>query len=138
MNDYRWEDLQVGLAHRFVVDITPAMMERFRRDTGDDNPLHVDRDYARAHGFSDVVAYGLLTASFYSTLVGVYLPGRRCLLQGIDVAFHGPVFPGDQLEVHGEISYLNQAYRQAQISAHTTNAAGVKVSKAKIRVGLHE
>jgi 3-hydroxybutyryl-CoA dehydratase len=114
------------------------MMARFRDDSGDVNPLHVDRDYARAHGFGDVVVYGLLSSSFYSTLVGVYLPGRRCLLHSIEVGFHSPVLPGDVLEVHGEISSLNEAYHQAQITAHMTNEAGVKVSKARIRVGLRD
>jgi 3-hydroxybutyryl-CoA dehydratase len=138
MNDYRWGDLRVGLSHHFSACVTPAMMARFRDDSGDVNPLHVDRDYARGHGFGDVVVYGLLSSSFYSTLVGVYLPGRRCLLHSIEVGFHSPVLPGDVLEVHGEISSLNEAYHQAQITAHMTNEAGVKVSKARIRVGLRD
>ncbi len=139
MNEYRWSELAVGLRHEFEATVTEEMMQRFLRDTGDCNPLHVDARYARAQGFPGRVVYGLLTSSLYSTLAGVHLPGRFCLLQGIDVAFLSPVFVGDALKVSGEIAYLNEACRQAEIRAQIVNSRGVKVSRAKIKAGvLHE
>ena len=134
--EYFWEDLKVGLRHEFGVVITDAMMAHFRGDFGDTNPLHTDRAYAVARGFRDRVAYGMLTASFYSTLAGVHLPGRFCLLHGINVSFHRPVFVGDRLVISGEVSYLNDAYRQAEIAAAIADDQGVIVSKAKLRVGV--
>lgn len=136
MNEYRWQDLKVGLSHHFMATITDEMMARFLRDTGDCNPLHVDSDFSKMNGFKDRVVYGLLTSSFYSTLVGVHLPGRFCLLHGIDVSFLSPVFTNDKLTISGEITYLNEAYKQAQINAHIVNANGERVSKAKIKVGI--
>lgn len=136
INQYRWQDLRIGLKHEFQVTITKKMMENFLRDSGDCNPLHVDLAYAEKHGFKGRVVYGLLTSSFYSTLVGVHLPGYYSLLHGIDISFLSPVFIGDSLTISGEVTYLNDAYRQAQISAQIVNAAGVKVSKAKIKVGV--
>ncbi|MBQ9091319.1 MAG: hypothetical protein IJY52_03500, partial [Anaerotignum sp.] len=44
--------------------------------TGDINPLHNDQEFAQKQGHPDKVAFGMLTASFLSTLAGVYLPGR--------------------------------------------------------------
>ena len=136
MNAYRWSDLAVGLKHEFEATVTEEMMQRFLRDTGDCNPLHVDASYARGKGFAGRVVYGMLTASLYSTLAGVHLPGRHCLLQGIDVAFLSPVFVGDRLTVSGEIAYLNDSCRQAEIRARIVNAAGVKVSRARIKAGV--
>jgi 3-hydroxybutyryl-CoA dehydratase len=112
------------------------MMDMFLKLSGDDNPLHRDTAFAAARGFRDRVAYGLLSASFYSTLAGVHLPGRNCLLHGVDVSFLAPVYVGDVLTVAGEIIHLTDAYRQAQIAATITNGQGEKVSKAKIRIGL--
>lgn len=136
LSEYLWEDLQVGLKHEFQVSISEEMMTRFRLDTGDTNPLHVDATYARENGFDGCVVYGMLVASFYSTLVGVHLPGRYCLLQGANVSFVKPVFVGDHLSVCGEIVYLNHSYRQAQISAQISNSDGIVVSKAKLNVGV--
>lgn len=137
MNAYTWGDLRVGMTCSFDAIVTASMMRRFLEDSGDDNPLHVDADFARAHGFEGPVAYGMLAASFYSTLVGVHLPGRNALLHGINIDFHGPVYPGVPLRVRGEIVQLVEAYRRAELRASIATADEVILSKAKIKVGLH-
>ncbi|MGE4297509.1 MAG: MaoC family dehydratase [Desulfovibrionaceae bacterium] len=138
MNRYTLADMRVGLAHSFEVTVTEAMLDAFCGLSGDVNPLHTDADEARRRGFPDRVAYGMLTASFYSTLVGVHLPGERALLHGVDAAFTGPVHPGDTLTVRGEVSYVNEAYGQIEIKARVVNQHGKTVSRAKIKAGVHD
>lgn len=138
MQDYRLADITVGLTHTFEVDVTAEMLNRFADLSGDRNPLHVDAEFARASGFHDRVAYGMLTASFYSTLVGMYLPGRRALLQGVDASFVAPVFPGDHLTVVGEVIAVHPSVRQIEIKAHVSNQHGKKVSRAKIRSSVND
>jgi 3-hydroxybutyryl-CoA dehydratase len=69
--------------------------------------------------------------------VGVYLPGRFCLLHGIQVDFSNPAYVGDWLTVKAEIVHLNDAFRRIEIKASIENGTQV-ISKAKIRVGLNE
>jgi len=52
------------------------------------------------------------------------------------VSFLQPVFIGDRLKVSGAITYLNDSYRQVQISAQIVNEQGSKVSRAKIKAGV--
>jgi 3-hydroxybutyryl-CoA dehydratase len=137
MNTYRWSELHTGLAHSFSVQLTPAMMQDFLHLSGDTNPLHLEPAFAVESGFPDVVAYGMLTSALYSRMVGVYLPGRFCLLQGIQVDFSSPAYVGDWLTVKGEITHLNDAFRRIEIKASIENGTQV-ISKAKIRVGLNE
>ena len=54
------------------------MMDQFLAITGDCSPIHVDADYAKDRGYPGCVVYGMLGASFFSTLAGVYLPGEHC------------------------------------------------------------
>ncbi|WP_301100600.1 MaoC/PaaZ C-terminal domain-containing protein [Propionivibrio sp.] len=138
MNEYRFQDLSPGLSCSFGVNVTDSMMDQFRLLSGDDNPLHSDAGFAQSRGYRDRVVYGMLTASFYSTLVGIYLPGRYALLQGVDASFTAPVFPGDNLTVFGEISSVHHELRQIEIRAHIKNQLGIKVSRAKIRSGSSE
>lgn len=137
MNEYRFAALSIGLRESFSVVITKNMLDSFFALSGDVNPLHTNSDYAAACGFQDQVVHGMLTASFYSTLVGVYLPGKFSLLQGADISFQSPVYVGDTLSVEGEVKYLNEAYRQMEVSARILNQHGNRVSKAKLRVGLY-
>jgi 3-hydroxybutyryl-CoA dehydratase len=138
MNHFVWDDLKIGMRSQFDVVLTPAMMDSFAILSEDINPLHLDEQFARRAGFAGRVAFGMLTSAFYSQLVGVHLPGERALLQGIDLDFRSPAYIGDKLTVLGEISFLNDAYHRLELKAMIRNQAGKVISKAKIRVGLHE
>ena len=138
MNAFRLSDLSAGMTASFKVSVTSQMMTQFQDLSGDENPLHTDREFALSYGYRDRVAFGMLSAAFYSTLVGMYLPGRYALLQGVDASFIAPVFPGDELTVFGEIFSIHQVFKQIEIRAHITNQIGKKVSKAKIRSGINE
>jgi 3-hydroxybutyryl-CoA dehydratase len=136
MNEYALADVSVGMAHEFSVTVTTGMTTRFVEISDDVNPLHVDERYAEDKGFRDRVVHGMLTSAFYSTLVGVYLPGKYCLLQGIKITFHKPVFVGDQLKVRGEVTHVSEALRVMTVGGSITNQDGVTVSKAQIQVGF--
>ena len=136
MNEYALADVSVGMAQEFSVTVTTGMTTRFVEISDDVNPLHVDEHYAETKGFRDRVVHGMLTSAFYSTLVGVYLPGKYCLLQGIKITFHQPVFAGDQLKVRGEVTHVSEALRVMTVRGSITNQDGDTVSKAQIQVGF--
>ena len=138
MNEYKFNDINIGLGESFEVLIADGMMDSFKEITGDINPLHTDCNYAKSKGYTDRVVYGMLISSFYSTLVGLYLPGKHSLLQAINISFNVPVFIGDRLIVYGEVTYINEAYKQLEIKAFITNQNNKKVSKAKIKASLYE
>jgi 3-hydroxybutyryl-CoA dehydratase len=136
MNAYRWEDLQLGLRESFAVVVTAEMLAAFTELSGDNNPLHTDLNYAHRQGHPAAVVYGMLTSSFYSRLVGVHLPGKYALLQGIDLHFSAPAYINETLRVAGEIVFRSNAYKRLEVGASIRNADGKLVSKALIRVGV--
>ena len=135
MNQYKYQDLFIGQTVSFEVEISKNMVEKFRIISGDENSLHVDRSFAKENGFKDKVCYGMLTASFFSKLVGVYLPGKYALLNGISLSFNEPVYIGDILIVNGEIVYKNDTFQQIEIKANIKRNDKVVV-KTKIQVGV--
>ena len=135
--DLRWEDLGLGAGAQFDVTLTDAMMSGFATLSGDENPLHLDADFARQAGHPGCVAFGMMTSAFYSRLVGMHLPGRRALLHGISVDFHSPAYSGDILTVSGTVSFRNEAYRRLELKATIVNQHGALISRARIQVGVH-
>lgn len=101
MNEYTFDELSVGQKESFTAEITEEMMDKFRDISGDVNPLHTDAEFAKCKGFPGRVTYGMLVASLYSRLAGVYLPGKNCLLQSVQSDFMRPVFAGDTLAIEG-------------------------------------
>ncbi|MDA7510141.1 MaoC family dehydratase [Verrucomicrobia bacterium] len=135
MREYAFEDLDIGTSESFEVEVSAAMLQSFAELSGDLNPLHTDEAYSQESGYEGRVVFGMLTASFYSRLVGMYLPGKLALFQGIDISFRYPVFVGDRLSVTGTVDYLNEAYRQVELNSTIRNQKGKIVSKAKIKTG---
>ena len=136
MNSYKFVDINLGLEESFSVRVNSEKLDKFLKISGDINPLHTDAEYSKSKGFSDRVVYGMLTSSFFSTLVGVYLPGKYCILQGVDIQFSRPAYIDDILTITGKVSYINEAYKQLEIKAVIINQDNKKVSKATIKVGV--
>ena len=136
MNHYTFDELSVGMTESFSVTVTEDMLLSFGELSGDKNPMHTDAQYAAANGYKDRLVYGMLSSSFFSTLVGMYLPGEYCLLLSCSSAFHKPVYTGDTLTVSGKITAKNESTRTVEIKALITNQNNEKTVKGKILVGL--
>jgi len=138
MNEYRFEHISVGLQAAFDVLITADAVQAFAALSGDYNPLHTDSNFAKQRGYASEVVFGMLISSYLSRLVGMYLPGKHALLHGVDVKFLKPNYVGDLLTIRGEVTYINEAYKQLEIAATVSNQRGETVCKAKIKAGCHE
>jgi acyl dehydratase len=71
---------------------------RYARASGDNNPIHLDEDFARAVGLPGVIVHGLCTMAFASKAVIDSVCGRDPLrLKRLYAKFARPVFPGQTL-----------------------------------------
>ena len=138
MNYYKFKDLDVGMSFKFKEVVTEEKMALFLKLSGDNNTLHCDEGYAKKSNMKGRVVYGMLTSSFYSTLVGVYLPGENCLLQEIKVSFNNPLYIGEELVVSGTITEKDDTFKRLEIKASIKTKDGKVISKAKIKVGVRE
>ncbi len=136
MNNYDFGSIAVGDTATFERVITREMMEAFLVVSGDNNPLHVDEDYAKSQGFDSCVVYGGVSTSFFSTLAGVYLPGRRCILHSVESMYKKPVFVGDTLTVNGEVSEVNTVYGEITVKVRISNQHGKVVTRGLFKAGI--
>ena len=136
MNQYRFEDVYVGLKEEFQVTVTEDMLKQFCVITGDVNPLHTDAAFAKEKGYESNVAYGMLTASFLSTLAGVYLPGERSLIHSVESKFTKPVYAGDILTISGQVTECNEMFSVFTMKTVIVNQKGEKVLRGKMQVGI--
>lgn len=66
--------------------------------TGDDNPLHVDPEFARRSGFDRPIAHGLCTLGFGARM-GIIAADASAEVAEINCRFIGPVYPGEKLRL---------------------------------------
>jgi 3-hydroxybutyryl-CoA dehydratase len=112
---YCIEDLEVGMeaAHERVV--TGGDIETFAELSGDNNPVHLDADFAARSPFKARIAHGMLTASFISTILGTKLPGYGCIYLSQTLRFKAPVKIGDTVRALARISSLDRDKRRAAL-----------------------
>lgn len=138
INEYKITELYIGMKESFQFDVTEQKMKSFLEMTGDINPLHIDEEYAKVRGHSGRVVYGMLTASLISTLGGVFLPGKFCLIEGIDVKFVRPVFVGDHLIITGEVIKIEVGLRYLEVKVTIVNQNGKKVLRGVMKAGVQD
>ena len=110
-------------------------MNQFLEISGDNNPMHLDSNFAIKKGMKERIVYYAFICILFN-IGWVYLPGKFALLHSIDIQFLKPVYIDDILTIHGEISKINEVFKQIEIKAYIVNNKNTKVSRAKIKVGF--
>ncbi len=103
-SEHNFDDLFVGQKITFSKKIDESLLNDFAKISGDFNPLHMNREYAITTKFGKRVCHGMLLASFFSQLIGMYLPGKNSLYFSQTLNFRNPCFIDDEITIEGEIS----------------------------------
>ena len=71
MSGYGIGEIYVGMKKSVSKTITESDVYTYAGIIGDINPVHVNAEYAKTTRFGERIAHGMLTASFFSTIVGM-------------------------------------------------------------------
>ena len=130
------EAFHLGQHASFTKTFTDEDVERFIAITGDVNALHVDEVYAAQTQFGRRVLHGMLTASIFSTMVGMLLPGTGAIYRSQTLAFLRPVHVGDTVTAHFVVRQLDRVKHRLTIDAWIENEAGERVVEGVCEAGL--
>lgn len=122
--EYRLEDINLGQRKQFAVKITESMVNDFAKISGDYNSLHMEEEYALITPFKKRICHGMLLASFFSRLVGMYIPGKNALYFSQSLNFISPCFINDEVTVEGEVLDKSMATRIITMKTTIHNHAG--------------
>ena len=131
-----YDDLAVGQKASLTKTITEADLSHFVAITGDTNPLHVDDSFAAQTFFGQRIAHGMLSASLFSTLVGMHIPGIGAIYKSQTLEFLRPVFIGDTLIAWFEITAIDTADERIEIRSWIENQDGKIVIEGKTTASL--
>ena len=115
LNGFYFEDLKIGTTDEFSKTISEADIQTFADVSGDENPVHLNPEYAKASVFKGCIAHGILTASFVSTVIGTRMPGPGCIYVAQNLKFKAPVRAGDTVKAVCTVTELNEKRKFAEI-----------------------
>ena len=133
-SEYSFDEIELGMQKSFKVDISKNMLDVFGRDTGDYNPLHMSEEYASSTSFKKRVCSGMFLASFFSRLVGMYLPGKHALHISQSLNFVNPCFIGETITVEGKVIDKSSATKIIKLETTITNESGKRIIDGKAQV----
>jgi 3-hydroxybutyryl-CoA dehydratase len=102
-----FEDLSIGQSEEQAYTVTDETIVKFAEVSGDDNPVHLDEDYAAKTQFGGRIAHGMLSASFISAVIGTRLPGHGSIYLSQSLRFRRPVKIGDEVIAKATVSELD-------------------------------
>ena len=70
---------KVGDAYTYNHCVTMNDIERFADISGDKNPVHLDKEFAKKSIFKERIAHGTMLVSYFSRIFGTVFPGPGCV-----------------------------------------------------------
>ena len=137
MIDYKnlnFDEIYVGQKVSFQVKITDEMIKKFAELSGDYNPLHMDEIYAQNSKFHQRVCHGMLLGSFLSQLVGMHIPGKKCLYLSQNLNFHNPCYISDTISVEGVVKEKSNSTQILEIETTIKNQENILLVNGIARV----
>ncbi|MEO1694644.1 MAG: MaoC family dehydratase [Pseudomonadota bacterium] len=135
-----FEDLELGQSAALSKTVTTADIAVFAELSGDNNPVHVNPDYAATTMFKQCIAHGMLTGSLISALFGTRLPGPGAIYISQTFNFRAPVFARDEITAEVEVADLFPAKNRVKFDCVCRNQTGktVLVGEAILMVPSRE
>jgi len=132
----KYSDIKMGQSAEVVHTITEEDIQVFGDLSGDYNPVHFNKDWAKTTMFGGRIAHGVLTASFISTAIGMHLPGPGTIYMSQSMRFLGPVRIGDTIKARVEVVLLNDEKERVTLKTTCTNQDGKVVMDGEALVTL--
>ena len=114
--------IQVGQIATLTRTFTQDDFNRFAKLSGDDNPIHVDPDFAARSRFGKMVSHGMLLYSVLCGALNKHFPGAEQVEQ--ELMFPTPTFVGEEITVRLQVKEVDDANRTARLDTIITRPNG--------------
>jgi len=133
---YSIESLNEGYVEKLSFSINQDHMEMFAQLSGDINPIHTSSKFAQNKGFQDTVVYGALMVAKLSQMIGMHLPGRDALWNGLKINFINPLMVDQEAELITEVAHISVATSSIELKFEI-NANGKIIAKGSASVMIY-
>lgn len=130
-------DFGLGATHRYTFRFSQADVTDFARVTGDNNPLHLDAEFAAQTPFKRPIIHGMLGASVFTKVLGTEFPGYGSVYLGQTLDFLRPMFVDTDYEATFTVQATDPAKHTAQIIGEIRDLQTGKVATRGVATLMH-
>lgn len=129
-------ELQVGQAVSVKRTFAQSDLDRFAALSGDDNPIHVDADFAARTRFGRTVAHGMFLYSVVCGVLGTRLPGPGTIQVEQELMFPTATPVGEAVEIRVQVTEVQPAGSLADLDTFVMRPDGNSGLQGRTRVRL--
>lgn len=116
--------IEVGQTASRQLTLTADHVRKYSEISGDFNPLHYDEAFAARTRFGRLVVQGGLTTGLLHALVATDLPGPGSVFLSQNWKFTAPVFIGDTITAHAEVTSVHATKPVTSLRVRVTRQDG--------------
>lgn len=130
--------MQVGDTFTYQYHFSQDNVRTFAELTGDDNPLHLDADYAATTLFKRPIMHGMLSASVFARVFGCNFGGTGGVHLSQLLEFVRPMYPDTNYEARFECKSIDTRRHTAEIGCTVVDPATGKITLRGLGVVFHK
>lgn len=126
--------LKVGDTYFEKVCFHQKDIDKFAEISGDNNPIHVNAEYAAKTPFGKPIVHGFFAGAVFSKVFGTQWPGEGTIYMYQDMSFRAPVFVENEYVAKFEVVEVNEEKHRGVIQCTLEDCQGkaVIIGQAKL------
>ncbi|MBT3240970.1 MAG: MaoC family dehydratase [Chloroflexi bacterium] len=126
-----FNDFNIGDQFKETRVIPYEEVERFADVVGDDNPIHLDKEFAEKSSFKGRIVHGAFLIGFVSKILGVDFPGPGSIYLSQEIKFLRPVYVDSSVQIILEIIDMDTDKQRFTIDTSILNDKNKTCVKGK-------
>ena len=127
--------IEQGTSYQHLFSFSQTEVEQFAKVTGDNNPIHIDKEYAAKTIFKQPIMHGFLGGSVFSKIFGTLFPGEGTIYLKQTMEFKKPMFAGENYEAICTAIVVDKEKHRATMETkiiHTASQQVVLIGEAVV------
>ena len=116
--------IKLGDTYTEKVRYTQANVDTFAKISGDNNPIHVNAEYASKSIFGRCIVHGFFAGAVFSKVFGTQWPGEGTIYLFQEMKFKAPVFVEQDYSAVFEVVELDETKHRGTIKCTLQDAEG--------------
>jgi len=130
------KDLKVGDAFEVEFQITDKMIRQFAEMSGDDNPIHLNQEFAQKTEFGRRIAHGMLSGALISSALTKSM-GANGIYLSQSLKFQQPIFVDDKILIRLKVLSVKVELGIAQVETLVQRLNGDVCVKGEAIIKSH-
>ena len=116
--------IKLGDTYTEKVRYTQANVDTFAQISGDNNPIHINPEYASKSIFGRCIVHGFFAGAVFSKVFGTQWPGEGTIYLYQEMKFMSPVFVEQDYNAVFEVVELDEIKHRGTIKCTLQDADG--------------